>query len=234
MPWALLQPLRQIARCVVVTPPPLTVVYLVRNAFAGGLYDVPSALLELTDSTVRCTLTGTAGYSGWLAKRLHIPDLKERLSAGEQVTVFEFPRNQYHIKWYMISVGTAFKISQGDGPGWVVDLIRPRGQAGAVVVGGELAVDSGAVGAVGDAAVLVADAVSLVGYTRGGGACKQWRQALDPTGQHVPSSSLQPDAASAAPQQQTPSTLPLPSWYPDPVDARAHRYWDGTQWTSSA
>ncbi len=113
-------------------------------------------------------------------RETHLPDLKGRLNAGEHVTVLEFPRNRYHIKWYMISLGTAFKISQGKGPGWVVGLIPPRGQAAAVVVGGELAVDSGVVGAVGDASVF-ADAVSMAGYSRGGDARKQCRQALDPT-----------------------------------------------------
>jgi hypothetical protein len=241
------QPPGRIARCVVVTPPPKTVVYLLRNAIAGNMYDIPAALLEVTDSTVRCTLTDTAGYSDWLARRLDIPDLKARLTAGEQVTVFRFPRTGYRIKWFKISLGTAFKIGEGDSPDWVVDLIDPRkrGPAEAVVVGGEVAVDSGAIGAVGDAAVLAADALSLVGYSHslGGDARKQWHQALDPTGHYVPSSSQPPETTVAAPQQ-TPSTLPPPAWhpdpahppagwYPDPLDTRRHRYWDGAQWTSS-
>jgi hypothetical protein len=220
-----------------VSPPPRTWVYLYRSAgLSGGLSKVSPALLELTDSTVRCILTSNRGYSRWLAKRLHIPDLKQRIKAGEQVTVFEFPRTGYRIKWPKLATGTLFKIGQGDARDWVVGFDPPRNQASAAVLDSHIAAEPGVLGAAGDvflAADTIDDAASLVGFVRGHDARKQWRQALDPTGQLAPSSSQRPDATSAAPQQQTPSALPPPGWYPDPADARAQRYWNGTQWTSS-
>jgi hypothetical protein len=218
-----------------VTPPPKTWVYLYRTA-GMSLSDVCPALLELTTSTVRCTLTSKAGYSRWLAKRLGIPDLEQRLNAGEHVTVFEFPRNGYHITWPKLATGTLFKISQGAAPDWIVGFNPPRNQSSATVVDSHIAGEPGVGGALGDAflaADVVGDAASLVGYFRGGDTRKQWRQALDPTGQHIPSNPQRPNTASAGPQQP-PSTLPPPGWYPDPADARAQRYWDGRQWTSSA
>jgi hypothetical protein len=66
-----------------VTPPPRTQVYLFRSGgISGGLSNLPIALLELKNSTVRCTITGDAGYAGLIAMRLAIPDLHKRLKAG--------------------------------------------------------------------------------------------------------------------------------------------------------
>jgi hypothetical protein len=90
---------------------------------------------------VRCTITGNAGYAGWIAKRLAIPDLHKRLKAGEHVTVFKFPRNGYRIKWPRLATGEVFKIGQGEAPDWVVGFNPPRGQASDVVLDGQLAVD---------------------------------------------------------------------------------------------
>jgi hypothetical protein len=212
-----------------VTPPPRTQVYLFRSAgISGGLSNFSIALLELTDSTVRCTITGDAGYAGWIAKRLAIPDLHKRLKAGEHVTVFEFPRNGYRITWPTIAGGELFKISQGNGPEWVVRFTPLRGQGDDVVVDGSLAGESGVAGVLGEA-FLAADAMSVVGVLRTGDVRKQWRQALDPTGQQVPSSYQPPDVTPAAPQP--PSTLPPPGWYPDPAGAPGTwRYWDGARW----
>lgn len=33
-------------------------------------------------------------------------------------------------------------------------------------------------------------------------------------------------------EQQPAPTAPAPGWYPDQVDQRFVRYWDGSQWTS--
>lgn len=65
-------------------------------------------------------------HAGWLAQRLQIPDLKERVRAGEQVTVFEFPRDGYHIKWPKLSTGTLFEISEPSSPPWIVSFGMPR------------------------------------------------------------------------------------------------------------
>ena len=85
------------------TPPPQTQLFLRRRRpwlgvlsglnpfFIGDFIERPLARLELTDRTVRCTLSrDKLKHAGWLARRLDIPDLAERVKAGEQVTVFEF------------------------------------------------------------------------------------------------------------------------------------------------
>jgi uncharacterized protein DUF2510 len=111
-------------------PPPRTNVYLMRRLYFGQYAALPMAELQLTDSTVRCILTGTSGYAAWLAERLRIPDLKERLAAGQQVPVFEYPRNGYEIKWPTLGVGTAFQISRGEAP-WNVSFVTPGGPGAA-------------------------------------------------------------------------------------------------------
>ena len=122
------------------TPPPQTNLFLLRRrpwlgAFAslnpfsiGDLIERPLARLELTDRTVRCTLLmkQKLHHAGWLAQRLQIPDLKERVGAGEQVTVFEFPRDGYDIKWPKLSTGTLFEISEPSSPPWIVSFGMPR------------------------------------------------------------------------------------------------------------
>ena len=65
-------------------------------------------------------------HAGWLAQRLQIPDLKERVKAGEQVTVFEFPRDGYQIKWPKLSTGTLFEISEPSSPPWILSFGMPR------------------------------------------------------------------------------------------------------------
>jgi hypothetical protein len=122
------------------TPPPQTDLFLLRrrpklgvfaslNPFSvGDLIERPLARLELTDRTVRCTLLRKQKlmHAGWLAQRLQIPDLKERVKAGEQVTVFEFPRDGYEIKWPKLSTGTVFEISEPSSPPWIVSFGMPR------------------------------------------------------------------------------------------------------------
>ena len=103
------------------------------NPFAiGDLIERPLARLELTERTIRCTLVRKQKlkHAGWLAERLQIPDLKERVGAGEQVTVFEFPRDGYHIKWPKLSAGTLFEISGPSSPPWIVSFGMPRDYEG--------------------------------------------------------------------------------------------------------
>jgi hypothetical protein len=97
---------------------------LLRRLWFGQYAALPTAELQLTDATVRCILKGSSGYAGWLAARLRIPDLKERLAAGQQVVVFEYPRNGYQTKWPKIAAGTAFQISLGESP-WSVSFVTP-------------------------------------------------------------------------------------------------------------
>ena len=106
---------------VLLAPPPRTELYLY-DALLGSLI----AQLELTDRTMRCTVNGTRGYAHWLAKRLEIPDLKERLEAGQQVTVFEFPHHECDIwlpEWGQR--GAYFQVGQGDAPLWILFFSKP-------------------------------------------------------------------------------------------------------------
>jgi hypothetical protein len=103
------------------TPPPRTKVYLLQNR-ANSFFAVGE--LELTDTTLRCRVTGNAR---WIAKELGIPDLKERLAAGETITAFEFARDRLKLKWLKQLMGAGFKVSEGDGKPWIVSLIYPTG-----------------------------------------------------------------------------------------------------------
>ncbi len=121
------------------TPPPQTESYLLRRrprlgAFAGlnpfffgDLLERPLARLELTDRTVRCTLRKQKlKHAGWLAQRLQMPDLAERVHAGQEVTVFEMPRGAYNIKWPKLGMGTVFEISEPSSSPWIVSFGIPR------------------------------------------------------------------------------------------------------------
>jgi hypothetical protein len=125
------------------TPPPQTQLFLLRRRpwlgvfsglnpfFIGDLIERPLARLELTDRTVRCTLSrDKLKHAGWLARRLDIPDLAERVKAGEQVTVFEFPRDGYQITWPKLSMGSLFEISGPSSAPWVVSFGMPRDYEG--------------------------------------------------------------------------------------------------------
>lgn len=126
------------------TPPPRTDLFLLRRRsrlgvfaslnpfFLGDLIERPLARLELTDRTVRCTLIRNQKlkHAGWLAGRLQIPDLAERVSAGEQVTVFEFSRDSCQTKWPKLSAGTMFEISEPSSDPWIVSFGMPRDYEG--------------------------------------------------------------------------------------------------------
>jgi len=106
---------------VTTTPPPKTKAYLLQNR-ANSFFAV--AELELTDTTLRCRVTGDAG---WIAKELGIPDLKERLAAGESITAFEFARDGLKIKWLKQLMGAGFQVGNAEGRQWIVSLIYPSG-----------------------------------------------------------------------------------------------------------
>jgi hypothetical protein len=96
--------------------------------FIGDLIDRPLARLELNDRTVRCTLTGRfkLKHSGWLARRVQIPDLQDRINGGEEIVVFEFTRGTYEINWPKLSFGTLFEIGEPSAPPWIVSFGMPR------------------------------------------------------------------------------------------------------------
>lgn len=88
----------------------------------------PLARLELTDRTVRCTLVtrNKLKRTGWLADRLGISDLAERVSAGNEVPVFEFARGTYQITWPTLGMGTVFEITDASSDPWVVTFGKPQ------------------------------------------------------------------------------------------------------------
>ena len=114
-----------------VTPPPRTGAYLLHSLGFVNVFNIPTGELELTNSTVRFTLTSPAGYAGWIAERLRIPDLNQRLKAGQHVTVFEYHRNGCSINWPKTSMGSVFQISRGNDPSWIVGFLRP-GRGGVI------------------------------------------------------------------------------------------------------
>jgi hypothetical protein len=112
-----------------ITPPPRTPMALYPGGYFGAGLQFSYAVLEITDWNVRCIVDGQrdgkTGYEVWLAQRLQLPDLKQRLKAGERVTVFEFPRNSYTIAWPKMGMGSVFQISQSGASPWTVALYRP-------------------------------------------------------------------------------------------------------------
>ena len=185
------------------TSPPRTMVYLFGSLWKPSLGG-SEALLELTDRTVRCTLTSGAGYSRWLAERLRMPDLKQRLDAGQHVTVFEFPLNGYVISWPVIGTGDIFQIGDGNNPRWIVRFSDTGKGYGTMYRAGEVHDDRP--------------------FRR------QWRDVLNNPQIHPPDPSHHAPATPVPRQEQRQAALPPPGWYPDPSGARAWRYWDGTQW----
>jgi hypothetical protein len=165
------------------TPPPKTFVFLLRrrplvgvfsglNPFnLGSLRSHPLALLELTDSTVRCTLVNKHGHAGWLAERLHIPDLKERLKT-EQVTVFEFPRSGYEINWPKLDMGMLFEIGEPGSPRWITSFSLPN--------------DDYVSMSDWDFIVPVLEQLAALRDNAMRGVRQLWRQALDPDGAYAP------------------------------------------------
>lgn len=131
---------------VLLAPPPRTELYLY-DALRGSLI----AQLELSDRTMRCSVKDKRGYAHWLSTRLGIPDLKERLELGQQVTVFEFPHDDCDIwlpEWG--PRGAYFQVSQGDAPMWILFFSKPGDLSGP-------------------------------GYQQIAGVCQQWREALSRT-----------------------------------------------------
>jgi hypothetical protein len=169
------------------TPPPRTAVFLLRRRpligafsglnpfYLGVLKSRPLAVLQLTDTTVRCVLVNKYGHARWLAERLQMPDLKDRLKT-EEVTVFEFPRGGYEIKWPKLDMGMLCEIGEPGSDRWITSFSLPRDEHVPP-------------GFSSDWDVLI-DAVAQVAALRDGAmreVRRLWRQALDPNGSQVPS-----------------------------------------------
>ena len=70
--------------------PPRTKAYLLKSRANSWWVNVE---LELTDTNVRCL---ASEYSKWVDEELGLGDYKAKLSAGEEVVVFDFPRAGYN------------------------------------------------------------------------------------------------------------------------------------------
>jgi hypothetical protein len=166
------------------TPPPETQAYLFHhrprfgvfsglNPFAWPWRGRPLVLLQLSDQTVRCTILGRRfGGARWLAARLGMPDLKERLKSGEEVTVFEFARNGYEIDWPKLDMYTLFEIGEPGSPRWTVSFRKIRDYS----TGG-----SGWM----EAVSLLLDSGDILREASKNDVRQLWRTALDPGAQHV-------------------------------------------------
>jgi hypothetical protein len=161
------------------TPPPRTEAYLLHHRPRFGVFSRfnilaypfrgrPLVALELNDQSVRCTILGRVeSHPRWLAKRLGMPDLKERVKSG-QVTVFELPRHGYEITWPKYDFGTLFQIgAPGDQP-WTVAFNHGRDYTD------DFGFDWWNI------ASAFADLQSLISEGRTHPARDQWRQALKP------------------------------------------------------
>jgi hypothetical protein len=167
------------------TPPPETEAFLLHHRPWFGVFSAlnpftipfrgrPLVLLELGDETVRCSTLGKRAGARWLAKRLGIPDLKQRVKAGEAVTVFEFPRNGYEIAWPRLDMDTLFEIGDPGSSRWTVSFRRYRDySAGA----GDLHWW--------DAISLLLDFQDIKRETSSNDIRQLWRKALDPGGGEV-------------------------------------------------
>jgi hypothetical protein len=79
--------------------------------------------LQLTDTRLRCV---ACEYSKWVDEELGITDYKAKLSSGEPVVIFDFPRDELTINWLRQFYRGGFEVSQGDRR-WLVALIYPTG-----------------------------------------------------------------------------------------------------------
>lgn len=104
-----------------ISGPPRTDAYLLQNRTNPNF---ATADLELTDRSLVCRVTG---YAGWLEKVLSIPDLKDRLKAGETVVAFEIPRDVLKPKWLKQFFGGGFMLTDVGGTQWLVSMAYPSG-----------------------------------------------------------------------------------------------------------
>jgi hypothetical protein len=101
--------------------PPRTDAYLLNSRTNPNF---ATAELELTDQFLVCRVTG---HAGWLEKALDLPDLKDRLKAGEAITAFTIPRDRLSVKWLKQFLGGGFKVTDTEGKKWIVSLTYPSG-----------------------------------------------------------------------------------------------------------
>lgn len=80
--------------------------------------------LEVTDTRVRCL---ASEYSKWVDEDLGLTDYQARLSAGEEVVIFDFPRDGASVKWLRQFYQGGCEVSYGNSRKWLVSLVYPAG-----------------------------------------------------------------------------------------------------------
>jgi hypothetical protein len=103
------------------TAPPKTKAYLLKSRGNSWWVNVE---LQLTDTNLRCV---ACEYSKWVDEELGLTDYQAKLSAGEPVVIFDFPRDQLTVKWLRQFFRGGFEVSHGDSRRWLVALICPTG-----------------------------------------------------------------------------------------------------------
>ena len=101
--------------------PPKTKAHLLKsrgNSWGGNVE------LQLTDTSLRCV---ACEYSKWVDEELGLGDYKAKLSSGEPVVIFDFPRDQLTIKWLRQFYRGGFEVSLGESRRWLVALVTPTG-----------------------------------------------------------------------------------------------------------
>jgi hypothetical protein len=104
-----------------VSAPPRTKAYLLKSRANSWWVNVE---LELTDTQVRCI---ASEYSKWVDQELGLSDYEAKLSAGEEVVIFEFPRDEVSVKWLRQLYRGGCEVSCGDSRKWLVSLVYPSG-----------------------------------------------------------------------------------------------------------
>lgn len=103
------------------SPPPTTKAYLLQNRTNAYF---ATCELELTASTLRCRVTSD---TGWVAERLDIPDLGQRLAAREPVLAFDFQRGRMRLTWLRQFFRGGFTVGEPGSRTWLVSLVNPAG-----------------------------------------------------------------------------------------------------------
>lgn len=103
------------------TAPPRSKAYLLKSRTNTWWVNVE---LELTDTQVRCL---ASEYSKWVDDQLGLTDYQAKLSAGEEVVIFDFPRDAVTVTWLRQLYGGGCEVSRGDSRKWVVSLVYPSG-----------------------------------------------------------------------------------------------------------
>ncbi|WP_167101411.1 hypothetical protein [Mycobacterium sp. DL592] len=101
--------------------PPRSKAYLLKSRNNSWWVNVD---LELTDSSVRCI---ASEYAKWVDQELGLTDYKAKLSAGEEVVIFDFPRDAATVTWLGQFYRGGCEVSYGDSRRWIVSLVYPSG-----------------------------------------------------------------------------------------------------------